>query len=462
MATIKELKEQRTSVIDRAKARIDKAESEGRTLNDEELKGHVADEREIKQLGERIERQESISGWQAENPAGAITDPPNPANNPPRNDPDRKTEVRVAPAYARYGRLKNFPQTQEGLRDAYIAGQWLAATVYGNRNADQWCRDNGVKIEMAQTEGTNTAGGYLVIPEFERAILDVRDTHGIFSQYAESVALGSNQNSQPKRTGVLTAYWVDEGVAPTESQTSWGNVVMSPKTLGAWSRVSSELEQDAFTSVVDNLAFEIGMAFAYSEDYAGFLGDGSATYGHHTGVVTKVNDGNHTASVYTAATGHTAYSTLTMADFEGMLAKAPEWLLKSGMGAWYISAPGFWSSMARLADAAGGNTKADFGNGVQLQFLGYPVRLVSIMNSTLTAQVSTNGLCLFGDLRSAAKFGRRKGVTIDVARELYIANRQIAVFGHERVAINVHTLDTYKQDGTVGSGPIISLSTPAS
>lgn len=461
MATIKELKEQRAKIVDRSKGRIDNAEKEGRDFNEEESKQHNTDREEIEKLNNRIQRQEEAGGWQLDKPEDGSSDNPNPSMGAPRQDPDQKSYVRVEPSYNRYGRLQNFPATKEGYEQAVISGLWAMATIYGNRSAEKRLKERyGITIEMAQTEGTNTAGGYLVIPEFERAILDVRNRHGKFAQYAEPVAMGSNQRSQPKHAGVLTHYWVGEGVAPTESQAAWSNVVLDAKTVGAWARISSDLDDDSWVSVIDNLAFELGMAFSYAEDLAGFLGDGSATYGHHTGVITKVNDGNHTSSVYTAASGNTAFSTLDLTDFESMVGQAPEWVIEGGQAAWYISQPGYWASMARLMDAAGGNTKMDLGNGPELVFLGFPVRLVNVMNSTLTAQTSTNGLCLFGDLRRAAKFGRRSGVAVDVARELYIANRQIGVFGHERVAINVHTLDTVEADGTLTAGPIISLSTP--
>ena len=78
------------------------------------------------------------------------------------------------PKMARYGKLKHFSgATAE--KDAYTSGMFLRATIFDDRTAAEWCKQNGLIANMkAQAEGTNTAGGFLVPTQFETAIIDLR------------------------------------------------------------------------------------------------------------------------------------------------------------------------------------------------------------------------------------------------------------------------------------------------
>jgi HK97 family phage major capsid protein len=92
-----------------------------------------------------------------------------------------------------------------------------------------------------------------------------------------------------------------------------------------------------------------------------------------------------------------------------------------------------------------------------LQFLGFPVEIAQVMNSTTTAQTSTDGLCYLGNLDLAASMGSRRGVTIAVDASRYFESDQLAIRGTQRFDINIH------EKGTASvAGPVIMLSTPSS
>jgi HK97 family phage major capsid protein len=114
--------------------------------------------------------------------------------------------------------------------------------------------------------------------------------------------------------------------------------------------------------------------------------------------------------------------------------------------------------MLRLATAAGGNTTRELAAGAsEVQFMGYPVVFVEVMNNTTTAQTSTDGLVYFGNIRQGVDFGDRRGVTMDMSREVAFTTQQIAVLGTERFDIKVHDAGTASV-----SGSIVMLSTPGS
>lgn len=445
---VKKLRETHASIIDRRKARLEKAEAENRDLTAEELTADDADGVECSTLANRIKRAEAM--FKAESELGAPVDQP--SDDAPRDDPDSPHDVNVIPRFQTHP-MKNFPNTREGQIAAYRSGMWAKASLFGDAKAAEWCRQNGIKNTM--TEGSNTAGGVLVIPDFQRAVIDLRDLYGSFRRNVTVRPMSSDQQMVPVVTSGLTGYWLGETDAPTASDKAWSQVEVIARTLGALTSWSRDLEDDAIISMVDDLAGEVGRAFAYAEDQAGWLGDGTSTYGHTNGLATKIADGTHTASIYTALTGNTAFSTLDMEDFLGVVAALPEYAHQAGPK-WYITRPGFGASMQRLALASGGTTASDVAGGVQQQFLGYPVEFVNVLNRTLTAQTSTI-IAYFGSLPLAAVIGDRRQMTIESSRELYFTTRKVALMGYQRIGINVHSLGD-----TSVAGPIIALKTPAS
>lgn len=375
------------------------------------------------------------------------------------------------PAIPRLTRAKHFKDEGgiSGEERAYASGMWLLSQVYPSsggafrdltERARQWWGDYGARYgggteERAMSTTANSLGGYLVPEVFNSTIIDLREDYGVFRRYAQVVPMSSDTASYPRRVSGLTAYFVNDNTEITASDKGWDQVNLTAKKLGILSKWSSELDEDAVISMADNLAREIAYQFALKEDQCGFIGTGTSTYGGIVGATVKVDDGNHAASIYTAATGNTAFSTLDLADFNGVVGKLPQYAAMDD-AAWYFSRAGWANSMQRLADAGGGNTTSDITGAVGMSFMGYPVRISQVLNSTLTAQTDTI-VGLFGSLRLAAMMGTRRAVRTMVSTERYFELDQIAIKGTERFDINVHSLG----DGT-NAGPLVALKTPGS
>lgn len=339
--------------------------------------------------------------------------------------------------------------------DAYRSGMWFLGHVVGNEQARSWCRDHGAFTpeDRAQSTVANTAGGALVIPEFEQAIIDLREQYGVFRQKARFVSMGSDRMTVPRRTGGVTAYFVSENSEITESEKTWDQVTLTARKLACLTKYSSEIAEDALIDMASDLASEIAYAFALKEDQCAFLGTGASTYDGISGLITELTTA--TASQAEAASGNTAFSTLDLTDFESMIGKLPEY---GGIQPeWYIHKAGWAASMMRLADAAGGNTAEVIEGQRRRMFLGYPVNFVQVMNSTLEAQTSTYGLCYFGDMRMAASMGERRGIRIKTSDQRYFEYDQWGIQGTERIDINIHDVGD-----TSDAGPMIMLSTPSS
>lgn len=365
----------------------------------------------------------------------------------------------IVPAQAkhRYGKLKAFKNDE----DAYTAGMFLLATIGRNapgrpqvnamgERAGKWLIERGIDIyTRAQNEGAATAGGYLVIPAFEQAIIDLRETYGTFRRHVGVTPMQSDTQSQPVRTGGLTAYWVNEAAQITESEKTWGQVTLSAKKLAALSKFSSELSEDAIISIADDLAREMAYAFAIAEDSAGWNGDGTSTYGGIIGVRTKIILAAYAGSIYTPASGFDTFAEITKGDLEGVMGKLPKYVTAPK---WYCSQPAYVNMLLRLATASGGVTAGEMVNGVMTyNYMGFPVEIDQTLPTALT-DISDTAMAFFGDLSLACKMGERRGITIGLSDQRYWEYDQIGIRATERVDIVVHSLGT----DTV-AGPIIAL-----
>lgn len=333
-------------------------------------------------------------------------------------------------------------------REAYAAGQWCMATIGQKPKAKQWCIDNGVM--NAQSEGVNTAGGYLVPEFFETSIIRIVESYGVFRQNAYVYPMGSDTVKVPRRTSGYTVYYVGENATITASDMAFNQIALVAKKAAILTQISNELNEDEVVGLAGLMSQEFGYALALAEDQAGFIGDGTSTYGGIQGLVTRLAAG----SISTAASSQTAFSTLTLASFNKAKGLLPQY--NGAVNRWYISKQGFAQSMELLAVAAGGITTREIASGMQQTFLGDPVVFSQVLPITGAAQASAI-VAYYGDLRMAATMGTRRQMNISSDSSIYFKEDAIAVRCTERFDINVHGIGT----STV-AGPLIALKMAAS
>ncbi len=342
---------------------------------------------------------------------------------------------------------------QEQEQCAYRFGIWAAAAM-GHKRAQQWCGENGIALNAVSEESVNTTGGYLVDNEFDTALIDLRETYGVFRRNARVVPMSKETMNRPRRTSGLTSYFIEESAAITESTKAWDNVNLVAKDLYVLSRMSAQLSDDAMINIGDDLAGEIAYAFALKEDQCGFLGDGTSTYGGIVGLDAKLTAA--TASLVTGASGtHTAWSGITLANFNSMVGLLPQYAERAPK--WYCSKAFYGSVIQRVEYAAGGNAVMDLSGSTGRNFLGYPVEIAQVMPASAAA---ADIVCYLGDLGLAADFGDRRQTSIAFSTDATVGSQsmfernQIAIRGWERFDINVHDVGN-----TTSAGPVVALLT---
>ena len=355
-------------------------------------------------------------------------------------------------------RLRAFPDTHEGMQEAYLFTRWLIAAmdkpVPASAASRAICKDMGLEFNYieeraGQKEGISTAGGYLVPDQFEATIIRLVETYGIARQECRLVPMVTDTYDQPRSTGRATVTFTGEAADATETTLGFDRIRMAAQKLAALVKISSELNEDAAISVADLVVQEIALGFATKEDNCLFNGTGISTYGGMTGIRTKMIDGDHNASRIEMTAGIDTFIEITDA------------FLVQAMGAtlhrpasnekWYASKPGAHACFYRLLRAAGSNTMGDLAGGVPQTYMGMPIRITQAMPTVLTAVDSIIAL-IYGDLNAGVTFGDRRGITIKVLMELYALSGQIGIIADERFDINVHDIG----DGST-TGPIIGL-----
>jgi HK97 family phage major capsid protein len=439
-----ELRERAAQEAQAARDIKDKADEESRGLTADEATDLEKHLNEADRLAREADMQERLEKTEDR------LNKPEPRQAPGTISDGSRIET-PTPDMFRFGQLRAF-RGPNANADAYRSGKWLLATVMRNPEARQWCRDHGVAImrdteARVQTEGVSSAGGFLVPTEMERAIIDLREQYGMFRANARIMPMSSDHMLIPRRSGGVTAYFVGETTEITASDKSWNQVELTAKKLGALTRMSTDLSEDAIINIADDLAQEMAWAFAKKEDECGLDGDGTNTYGGIIGIRTRFVDGNHTAGQDAGTTPYTAWSHGTLADeVITLMSLLPAYA--TARAKWYINPAGKAGLLDRIALEAGGNTTQNIAAGAQPSFAGYP-----IVTSAAMPSAPTNGTVafLFGDLSLSTTFGDRRGITIKVSTERYIEYDQIGIQATERFCIVNHDLGD-----TSTAGPIVA------
>ncbi|HET9137717.1 MAG TPA: phage major capsid protein [Candidatus Kapabacteria bacterium] len=139
-----------------------------------------------------------------------------------------------------------------------------------------------IKTLSPQVEGSNSAGGYLVPPEFYNDVVFTLNQYGFARKYCPTVEMNSNVLNVSTLASTPTVTWVDENAAITASKATFGRLTLTAKKLAAIYPISNELLADANIDVYNTIVRIFATVFAQEEDTQVFNGSGSP----FTGILT--------------------------------------------------------------------------------------------------------------------------------------------------------------------------------
>ena len=260
MRNIVELKQKRAKLIADARAILDKAEKEDRSLTAEELEQYNKIDAEIDRLGKEIEIEERQQARereleQLENRAHK----PNPGGKEERTGPRATEEYRNA-----------FWKAMRHTRNALYADEVRALQV-----------------------GTDSEGGFLVPDEFERTLIQALEDQNIMRGLATVINTGSGDRIIPVVASHGTATWTGEEGAFTESDDVFSQITLGAHKVTTLMKVSEELLNDSAFNLEAYISSEYARRIGAAEEEAFINGNGS---GKPTGLIVSAQVGKTTAA----------------------------------------------------------------------------------------------------------------------------------------------------------------------
>ena len=364
--------------------------------------------------------------------------------------------------FHKMARLKAFANNQEGCKEAYYCGMWLRAIgkrcrAERDEQAEQILAKRGWTPQAAATEGTDTAGGFLVPDPLSSAIIDIREEVGITRRLADVVPMSSNTQDIPKRTGGLTVYYPGEANTVTTSDMTFGRVNLVAIKRAVANQISSELSDDAVINMTDRAVTEQGYALALQEDNEYLNGDGTSTYGGELGWLNAIGS----AGIETPANGggESVWTGITTGTISAWFGKLPSKFWMRGQLAIVCSSAFYFNVFDRLMQAAGGNTNATLRSGgiadlADAMYHAYPVFFTDRMPVT-TAVSQTSAL--FGNFGMSSIIGDRTGVRMAMSTDYAFLDDVVTLLATSRYDINIH-----EAGDSSAAGGVVGLSTAAS
>ncbi|TCW35303.1 HK97 family phage major capsid protein [Laceyella sacchari] len=286
------------------------------------------------------------------------------------------------------------------------------------------------------SEGTNTAGGYLVPEEFEREVIrKLENDVAIRRAGARIFTMNTNRLEVPVESTRGSGGWVGEGTAYTETDPTFGQIALTPFKYTRLIQSTEELLEDSGINVVEYLSDVFARDFAEAEDKAFLEGTGT---NQPTGILNDPNivenDADDVAFGDKAAGLGAGDIIAHFFSLKAPYRRNAVWVMNSTSA----------QAIRELKDAnnrylwdisRGGLTE-----GVAGELLGRPV----IITDNISDDATDGNQILFGDFRFYL-IGQRRGITIQRS-EHYAFNTGLLTFrASMRVDGKVAQPEAFKQ-----------------
>lgn len=137
--------------------------------------------------------------------------------------------------------------------------------------------------------GTPTAGGNTVASNLlTSSFINILRNAMVIDRLGVTTLTGLvGQVAIPKQTGGATAYWVAENGSPTESQQAFGQVAMSPKTVGGFTDISRRLLLQSSISVENLVQTDLARVLGLAIQQSVINGEGAVS-NQPAGILTQI------------------------------------------------------------------------------------------------------------------------------------------------------------------------------
>jgi HK97 family phage major capsid protein len=250
------------------------------------------------------------------------------------------------------------------------------------------------------TEGTGSAGGFLVPEEFANMIIEDRRDATVMRQIADVLTTNTDTFHLPSLDTRPKANWRSEGAVKSTSTVQFSENVFTPYSLASIVGLSTELEADASLgvggSIVNYVAGLMSRSLAEAEDTAFWTGNGT---GRPTGI-----------STYGLGTFASGVTDVQRADsVQQTYRRLPQGYRNSAV---WVANSTTWESIDRLKDGNNQYLLRGLADSPTPVLKGRPVYEQNDI---------AGGTLYFGDF-SFYKIVDRQGIRVDISREATVAS----------------------------------------
>jgi HK97 family phage major capsid protein len=296
-----------------------------------------------------------------------------------------------------------------------------------DRAFEQYLRTGNAPNELAefraQSEGTNSAGGYLVPRGFRQKLIERMKEYGGLAEEVE--VLNTSEGNTLDYPTVDDTANVGEIVAEGGTFAAGADLVFGTRTLTAYKymgggagnlplKVSWELAQDSAFPIAEFVARKLAERIARIQAVHFVTGTGT---GQPQGIVTPITTSGTVTTI--------SYAELltTFLALDPAYRKNAKWLMNDAT----------YGTILALVDTTGRpivnpSTESIAGAPGQMTLLGKPV----VIDQAMPSKAAAAKFLAFGDLREAYVIRRVKDVTLVTLNELYAPNGQIGYMAWAR------------------------------
>lgn len=182
-----------------------------------------------------------------------------------------------------------------------LSGEAKEAKTKELKAFEQFLNNGNLKMQYSEErkflqENNNEAGGYLAPSEYVNEIIKGIIEVSPVRQVARVYTTTKKEIKIPRRTGLVTGGFINEGQQGTESSSTYGEVIIAAHRLFTYTDISVELLRDSAYNVRGEASSDISEAFAQIEGAKFINGSGvSEPQGLlSNATVAEINTGNAT------------------------------------------------------------------------------------------------------------------------------------------------------------------------
>lgn len=274
----------------------------------------------------------------------------------------------------------------------------------------------------AMTEGTGSAGGFLVTPQYLGGIAELRLAEARLRNILPSLSVTTDEVILTQQTGGLTAGWVAELAAKPGQDMTFAQVTTNVFTAAGLATVSNQLLRDSRPAVDGLINSELAKRLNIVEELAIISGSGT---GQPRGIL-------NTSGINSVVLSVTTIPELLDAIVDAMAAVETNYL---GSASHIVMHPRTWARLLKARDAntyiySVGGTRPNEGQPGQSLF-GIPVVLTPNIPTNLGAGTNESRV-IVGNF-SEGLILDREGIVIEDSSHVYFTTNQTVFRGEMRM-----------------------------